>query len=505
MPTTRQRMPFTGNRPPGGRTLGRPVWTPAGAPAPPPIPRLPLPPPATGAGGLPVLAKSGPAAALALSFAGGLAIGSLLWGYLNQRQGAAPPERDPFGPWGSWPVGDGEAEGTPDEPLRYGFFEGLNLVGPPQTGPGTEWRFYPTGQASTTGPNVWRVGPGSWEQWTNLPDGSWAWQTRSTFERVYVRGPYDGTSIFAKLRDWTTLPENAAGYGTAGIYDSTGAPLTFFTGGGGHRNLRMPTTVQPLNTPADVEFGPGPLPPAEPDPFRRPSPAPEIAPAAPAPLPLVLPPVPQPTPGPVPGADPVAPGSTPGRRPTAVPAATPRRSPRPLPLLPQQPTREPRRILPDGRPAPDPEAPPRVTDPEVITVPGGAIGQPGARPRADLESMARELGRIEQKMEISLSLQTGDNQAPPRDPLLEQIGQELLSPYPGGEFLLFPVCETDADGTPLPPREAPWPGGAGALALLSAKIDALAELLQHSKELRQPICRQKPIGREVTVTFEEVP
>jgi hypothetical protein len=36
-------------------------------------------------------------------------------------------------------------------------------------------------------------------------------------------------------------------------------------------------------------------------------------------------------------------------------------------------------------------------------------------------------------------------------------------------------------------------------------VDALAELLQHHKELRQPTCKRGPVtGTPVTVLFEEV-
>jgi hypothetical protein len=41
-------------------------------------------------------------------------------------------------------------------------------------------------------------------------------------------------------------------------------------------------------------------------------------------------------------------------------------------------------------------------------------------------------------------------------------------------------------------------------------LDALAVLLQHSKDLRQPTCgsaarQQAPVGQPVTVHFEEIP
>jgi hypothetical protein len=50
---------------------------------------------------------------------------------------------------------------------------------------------------------------------------------------------------------------------------------------------------------------------------------------------------------------------------------------------------------------------------------------------------------------------------------------------------------------------ARWSAGAGELVELRARLDALAELIQHHKDLRQPICHVRATGQELTVDFVE--
>jgi hypothetical protein len=93
-------------------------------------------------------------------------------------------------------------------------------------------------------------------------------------------------------------------------------------------------------------------------------------------------------------------------------------------------------------------------------------------------------------------------------PILEAISNLLPEApaytYPAGAYVLEPVCEYDEEGDLLPAREVSWPGGTGELSEVQEKLDAIAELLQISKELKQPVCyRKKPTGAPVTVTFEE--
>ena len=178
-----------------------------------------------------------------------------------------------------------------------------------------------------------------------------------------------------------------------------------------------------------------------------------------------------------------------GLLPRVAPALLPRIAPMPARPIPQYLPETSPQGLPQLAPAPEPLATPtgqRQYGPR--TVPSQGV-------RPDLQGIAEEVGRIEFKLAMVLGG-------------IDQMGPPDLPPYTygPGAYTLEPVCETDSQGVPAPAREASWPGGSGELAQLGAKMDALAELLQHHKELKQPICRgARPIGQPVTVTFEEEP
>jgi len=125
----------------------------------------------------------------------------------------------------------------------------------------------------------------------------------------------------------------------------------------------------------------------------------------------------------------------------------------------------------------------------------------------------REVGKLEQKLG-----QLGDRLAGGEEggalgelfkqlrDIIEKLTKDTYS-YPANSYFLEPVCDYNQDGTPIDPKIAQWLGGNGEFAEINSKLDALAELLQYSKELKQPICRSspvRPVGEPVTVTFEEV-
>ena len=260
------------------------------------------------------------------------------------------------------------------------------------------------------------------------------------------------------------------------------------------------TLTAPEWAPDSRPYKPFPVQPPTPLPGPRPVPAPLPLPAQPAPPipapmapPRVAPGVPVPLPEPA--QDPtVAPRPMP--RPSPAPARMPRIAPLPIPGRP---------LLPNGNLTPQP-APLPLPTPEWQEVPwpgGPTIGSPAQRPPATPEGIAAELGRLEEKL-AGIGSQPGFDLAP----ILEAIGNLLPEPppysYPAGAYVLEPVCEYDEEGNPLPAREVSWPGGTGELAELGEKLDALAELIQIHKELKQPVCRgAKPSGVPVTVTFEE--
>jgi hypothetical protein len=290
---------------------------------------------------------------------------------------------------------------------------------------------------------------------------------------------------------------------------------------------------------------------------------------APAPVVPPLPAyVPRPLPGPVlpefepepeadpsrgPGTDrparPVIPGDRPG---PTVPAPV-----RPFPDVPAEPG-----VFPDNPPGPGetPNTPPApgvtpntppgpVIDPGVFPQPGppatptGPDGNPavpdtdtttdtptdqhtpvagddpvtGNGPAPTLQAMAREMGRQEQKLGRLLE-RVGNPSRPPdedrpnlmdniKEALLDFLKEALLTSDGPGSYDIASPCNIDpATGEPAPPLSAEWGLSIGLERNILKRLDALAELVQHHKDLPQPICRgPRPTGEHVTVNFEQVP
>ena len=80
------------------------------------------------------------------------------------------------------------------------------------------------------------------------------------------------------------------------------------------------------------------------------------------------------------------------------------------------------------------------------------------------------------------------------------------SKTPGTLYRLKSVCETAEDGSPVDKAvEVEIPSKSNFAAIV-ARLDAIPELLQGTKDFKQPICKHKKTleGREVTVHFREV-
>jgi hypothetical protein len=126
--------------------------------------------------------------------------------------------------------------------------------------------------------------------------------------------------------------------------------------------------------------------------------------------------------------------------------------------------------------------------------------------------MARELGRIETKLARLLDRPapdgggggTGGGGGLPDLPWADLF--QLLASIDGpGGYALEGPCDRGPGGDPLPPRLAEWGASIGLEGSIVKRLDALAELLQHHKDLKQPICPPgRAVGQPVTVTFEEV-
>ena len=264
---------------------------------------------------------------------------------------------------------------------------------------------------------------------------------------------------------------------------------------------------------------PEPVPQEVPNPLR-PATRPQRR-TIPLPLPLVNPQ--QPGQAPQPGQNP-----DPSPRPLPLPPVLPEPLPEGLPFpkiptfpqfppLPQElpkpipPTPLPKTpIRPDSTPEPQPVPNPPPWPPGLeVPWPGAdPIGQTGSQPRPDLVSLARELGRLEQKTAQIGAGKGGPDLGSIIDLIKKIIGEgDPSQTYPAGSYQLRRVCEVDANGDPLPPLEAAWNAGTGKLQEVEAKLDALAELLQHHKDIKQPIC-EKPrfalAGDWVTVHFQGV-
>ena len=162
-------------------------------------------------------------------------------------------------------------------------------------------------------------------------------------------------------------------------------------------------------------------------------------------------------------------------------------------------------------PAPAP-VPVPTTDPgSIIPWPGAApIPGSGPAPAPTLDGIAKEVGRIERKLEVMNTPNAPGN-------LVDQIGnlQDLIGPIvelilaatSGTIYTLDSPCEVDVDGNRLPAIEVEAPGALTQFGAILNRVDALAELLQVHKDLKQPNCRGADVpvsGEFVTVNFEQI-
>jgi hypothetical protein len=135
-------------------------------------------------------------------------------------------------------------------------------------------------------------------------------------------------------------------------------------------------------------------------------------------------------------------------------------------------------------------APVTVTDPQI---------------RPTLDGIATEVGRIENKLRAVL--ERPEIPDPDWAALLEEI-RKLLEPepvpFPAASYQIQPPCGSGPDGGPPAPVVVPVAATADATEAVLLRLDALAQLLDVHKRIRQPICKGRTTGEPVTVTFERV-
>ena len=128
-------------------------------------------------------------------------------------------------------------------------------------------------------------------------------------------------------------------------------------------------------------------------------------------------------------------------------------------------------------------------------------------PRATLEGIAEEVGRVEKKLGELLNPKT-NNQPDWLEKLqglwdlINALNNYLQAQGASGTYTASSPCVTDQQGIRIV-TEVPFEGANDQFGVLRHRIDALAELMQAFKDLRQPICNKTP-ATNVTVTAYEV-
>jgi len=150
---------------------------------------------------------------------------------------------------------------------------------------------------------------------------------------------------------------------------------------------------------------------------------------------------------------------------------------------------------------PKPKAPPKpAATPSTAHFPAG-IPITSNPPQPTLQGIAQEVGRIEQK--LNTMMQVPGTQLDTFG-ILAQLFDAFLNTFDQGQYTLEGPCEIDDQGDPVDSlRTYDWGGSFNAFENIGNRIDKLAEMLQYSKTLKQPICNKKATvsGELVSVNF----
>jgi hypothetical protein len=301
---------------------------------------------------------------------------------------------------------------------------------------------------------------------------------------VGASGPSRFTSLNANI-SMSTIEADAVDFPPPGTSENAELPDRSWLF---NKALETPAAPEPLPLPA---YPPQPATvPAVPDaePVTQPEPATPAQPPQRIAPPVTVPSSP-------PWVTPSRPGSTPGSVPGQFPSQNP--------TQPTQPT------APDGTVTPTQPGPVTQTQPGSIVPWPGAPSIPaiGPAPRPDLQGIAQEVGRIERKIDLMNTPGSGQNGFENLGELLgllEQIWSFLSATASGTTYTLDSPCEVDEEGIKLPPIEIEAPGASTTFQALLNRTDALAELIQAHKNLKQPGCKHKLAGEIVTVNFQQI-
>ena len=240
--------------------------------------------------------------------------------------------------------------------------------------------------------------------------------------------------------------------------------------------------IEPLKTPS-----PEPIPKPKPQPQPKPEPQPE---PERKPLPVVIP-------GPGKPAPPKDPTTVPSpEQPKVVPSVFPS----PVKTTPTQ---------PDGKPLPVTAAKPTPTPKDAHVVNNQII--PANGPQPSLDGIAKEVGRIENKL-ASLIKSTPAKGGLEWDEiisilrLLKDLYDGIMDNEPQGAYRISSPCELDDQGNRIE-FVASWSESPDIFASIINRLNSIANLLQHSKNLKQPLCpgQRFPVsGQAVTVNFTQI-
>jgi hypothetical protein len=189
----------------------------------------------------------------------------------------------------------------------------------------------------------------------------------------------------------------------------------------------------------------------------------------------------------------------------------------PQPVKPPVPVIAPPVTVPGGvsmvngtQPAPKPSPVPVTPADVVFPWPGsGPVGGPGQKPQETIQGIAQEVGKIERKLEIAFS--------PPKDKpgsnmswddwwdAINRIKQLLTAAADKSGYEISSGCLPDDEpGGRNKPLRREWDGSWAFDGMILNRLDAIAGLLQDSKDLKQPICEEPepaPVGRNISIQF----